>query len=174
MDNTSLFFFIFDLSHQFPLLGKFMIFGSKFMIQITFILMLILFIKGKTEERKSFLIALISLPIMFLIIGLIHIFIVEQRPFIQYELMPLINPPSGLSFPSKHSSIIATLAFSYIWYKSKWSPVFLFIMAWVGISRVFVGVHFPLDVLGGFVVGALSVFITHEIKKVLKRRLMFK
>lgn len=169
-----MFFLMFNLSHQFPLLGQIMIFGSKFMIQITFVLMLILFFKGTNIERKSLLIALLSLPIMFLIVGLIHFFIVEQRPFIQYALTPLIDPPSGLSFPSKHSSIIATLTFSYIWYKSKWSPVLLFIMAWVGISRVFVGVHFPFDVLGGFGVGALSVFITHEIKKVLKRRLMFK
>lgn len=164
---------MFNQSYQFPLLGQLMIFASKFMIQITFVLMFILIFTGTDRERKGLLFALFALPVMVIIIKFIHIFVIEQRPFVQYMFTPLINQAPSLSFPSRHSSIMATIAFSYLWHKSRWTPLFLFIMIWVGISRVFVGVHFPLDVVGGFIVGYLSVFITQQFKKLLKKGLVF-
>ncbi len=173
MDNT-LFSLLFGLNKQIPFLSEFMIFGSEYVIYLTLFLMFILAFRGNIKERKALLITIISLPIAVLLIKFIHIFIVEQRPFIQYSFIPLVSEKPDLSFPSRHATIIAVIAFSYLYYKSKWTALFLILMSWVGISRVFVGVHFPIDIIGGFSTGALSVFIVTLIKNALKRRLVIK
>jgi len=59
------------------------------------------------------------------------------------------------SFPSNHSAnssaIISAIAVFYP--KSLWVGIPIVIM--VGISRIYLGVHYPLDVLGGFIIGAI-------------------
>ena len=42
--------------------------------------------------------------------------------------------------------------------------------AWVGVARVYVGVHFPVDILGGAGVGFLSAFFTKIILKSFQKR----
>jgi undecaprenyl-diphosphatase len=66
---------------------------------------------------------------------------------------------SSYSFPSSHAANFFGLAtyFSYLYSRYKWwffSAAFL-----VGLSRISVGVHYPLDVVGGGVLGALCAFI---------------
>jgi undecaprenyl-diphosphatase len=51
---------------------------------------------------------------------------------------------------------VATL-FSYFY--RKWTWAFMLFAASIGISRMYVGVHFPVDVFGGAVVGAVCAVI---------------
>lgn len=171
MDNFSLFFLIFGLNTQNPFLNNVMIFGAEYLIYLAFILMFILAFKGGNKERKALLLALFCLPILIIIIKIIHLFFFEPRPFISYDISPLVSHKADASFPSRHASIISALAFAYIYFKSKWALLFLIMMIWVGLSRIYVGVHYPLDILGGFLVGIVSLIIAIQIKKLIKFRL---
>ena len=78
----------------------------------------------------------------------------RPRPFITHAVTQLISHPPDSSFPSDHTA----LAFSLV--VALW-PVLggaqWFWLAWgvlIGLARVFVGVHFPTDVLGGAILGA--------------------
>ena len=55
------------------------------------------------------------------------------------------------SFPSNHTIIIATLAFTLLFDRrwAGWGWATLALAAVVGLSRVYLGVHFPLDIAGG-------------------------
>jgi undecaprenyl-diphosphatase len=65
------------------------------------------------------------------------------------------NLHTGFSFPSNHAmNMFALAAFLGSLYPRAAIPLFLF-AAIVGYSRPYVGVHFPLDVLGGALLGAL-------------------
>lgn len=167
MDNISLFFQIFSLNGQFPILDQLMIFGTTSLIYLTILLILILAFKGKAQEKKAFLLIILGLPIAILLIKIIHLFIFEPRPFVNLHFLPLVSEHTNASFPSRHATISAVIAFSYTYFKSKWAALFLIIAAWIGFSRIFVGVHYPLDILGGFVVAVVSLFIALQIKKVL-------
>lgn len=172
MDNITLFFSIFGLSNKSPFLDVFMIVGARLIIFIAFLLMLILAFKRGTKEKKAFILAIISIPIIILLIKIIHLFYYEPRPFITYHFSPLFPYGADASFPSRHASMMAAIAFSYTYYKSKWTILFLIFMIWVGLSRIFVGVHYPVDILGGFLVGIISLMLSKQLIKLIKNKFL--
>lgn len=97
------------------------------------------------------------------LIGLIYF---RPRPFIDHEVFKLISK-SGLekSFPSDHAAISFAIAFVIFFYNKKLGIVFLILALLVGVGRIFVGVHYPLDILAGGTVGFLSALIAKIILK---------
>ncbi|MDD5416117.1 MAG: phosphatase PAP2 family protein [Candidatus Daviesbacteria bacterium] len=172
MDNITLFFLVQSLIGQSPILDGLMRFGAEPLIYIMILLTLILGIKGKIEDKKAFLIIILTIPIAFLLIRIIHIFIFKPRPFVTFNFIPLVQETANTCFPSRHTTISAVIAFAFTYFKSKRSLLFLILMLWVGISRVYVGVHYPLDILGGFLVAAISLSLALQIKRILKKFLL--
>lgn len=168
MDNLSLFFLIFGLGNKNPFLDSVMIFGAEYLIYLMWFLIFIFAFKGTIRERKSLIIFLISFPILVLIVKFIHLFFFEQRPYIANQILPLISyKADDASFPSRHASSSFAMAFAFLYYKSKWAPLFLLLAFWVGFARIYVGVHYPLDVLGGFIFGIISLIIALQVKRLL-------
>lgn len=153
-------------------MDQIMIFGAEYVIYLTFILIFIAAIKGQVNERKSLILFLFSLPLLILLIKIIHLFIFEQRPFVEQDIIPLVEHVDDASFPSRHTSIMAAIAFSFIFFKSYWYLLLILLTIWVGVSRVYVGVHYPIDILGGFIVGLVSVVLAWQIIKLLKAKLL--
>lgn len=171
MDNTALFFQIFNLSHQNPLIAKAAIFGAEYLIFLTIILVFLLVIKAGPREKKSIFLIILGLLISEIIIQIIRIFYLEPRPFISHPITTLIKHSAEASFPSTHTTIMAVFAWAYTFYRSKYASLFLTLMLIVGFSRIVVGVHYPIDILGGIIVGFISVFIAWQIKNYLKQKL---
>lgn len=74
------------------------------------------------------------------------------------RLPPHTEPLGTSSFPSSHSTVAAALATTLILAfrrRSRWVWFALLIPILIGYSRVYVGVHYPLDVLGGWIFGTL-------------------
>lgn len=151
----------------------FWIFGAEYVIYTMFFITLILGFMGKTNDKKAFLLIILGIPVSIILIKIIHLFYFEPRPFITNNFIPLVKEINDASFPSRHTTISSVIAFSFIFFKSKWSTFFLAAALWVGASRVFVGVHYPLDILGGFIVAAISLVISLQIKKYLQTYLRF-
>lgn len=169
MVNTELFFQIFNLNGQNAILDKLMLFGATDLIYITFAMVLILGIREGIREKKSFLLIILALPVAVLLIKIIHLFFYESRPFVTFNLLPYAPESQDASFPSRHATISAVIAFAYTYFKSKWTLLFLFIMLWIGVARIFVGVHYPLDVLGGFITAIISLMLALLVQKILNK-----
>lgn len=172
MDNVSLFFLIFGLNNQSQPVDFLMIFGAEYLIYLMWFLIFIFAFKGTTREKKSLIIFLISFPLLILITKFIHLFLFEPRPYITNDILPLITHKADASFPSRHASISFAMAFAFLYFKSKWGIPILLLAIWVGISRVYVGVHYPIDILGGIIVGIISLIIALQIKEILRRKLL--
>lgn len=91
------------------------------------------------------------------------------RPDGIIELFELRNIASGLGYPSGHAAVAFALAFSLAPYASVWQRRVMYFLAFmVGIARVYVGVHLPFDIIGGFLIGfsaALLMHVTFGIKR---------
>lgn len=99
-----------------------------------------------------------------IILGMI---ILRPRPF---EFLPDVNQlivTEGLqsSFPSGHAAIAFALAFSVYFADRTWGVSFLIIALLISLGRIFVGVHYPFDIVGGFLIGLLAVWIVRVVER---------
>jgi undecaprenyl-diphosphatase len=85
--------------------------------------------------------------------GLKAVFDVE-RPSARYpQPHPLVKAPHDGSFPSGHASTSFAAATVLSFARPRWAPAFYLLALAIGFSRVYVGVHYPLDIVGGAVLG---------------------
>lgn len=78
----------------------------------------------------------------------------HKRPSSLLENVHLLEPVSLKSFPSADSGYVATIfAVSLFYQQLALSSILFLIMLIVGYGRVYMGAHFPLDVLVGYILG---------------------
>jgi len=78
----------------------------------------------------------------------------RERPPLRYpEPPPLVHVPGNPSFPSGHAAISFACAATLAWLTPLPRVALYGLAVLIASSRVYVGVHYPLDVIGGAVLG---------------------
>ena len=154
-----------------PILDKIMVFLSQINDIGAIWYGVILALISIKKYRKLGLATLISLTVCFLVGDYgIKPLVRRIRPCnleITQEL--LIPRPSDFSFPSMHTATSFAVAFTLFRNDKKMGIPFLIIAAFIGLSRIYLGVHYTTDVIGGAVFGMLVAYITTKASKKLRQ-----
>lgn len=165
--NQSLFLLIHNLSGRNVFLDDLGIFLAQYLAYFMVAAFLVLAYYQTGWRRKLYVFCEGALAVILargVIEEIIHVFYHHLRPFSFYNFVPLIQE-SGWSFPSGHMAWFFALSLTVWYFNRKWGWWFFALSFVMGIARIYVGVHWPLDILGGIVVGLLSAWFVHWILK---------
>lgn len=130
------------------------------------ILILFLVFNYKKYWKMVFEALMAAFITRFVVAETIRLIWFRARPFVALNFIPLINQsPTEASFPSGHSTFYFALATIVYFYNKKLGILFFVASFFIAVSRVFVGVHWPSDILVGAILGILMGWILNKLFK---------
>lgn len=138
------------------------------------VLLAALWFYGGDARRRLALKAIVVTIISLGIGGLISLVYAHQRPFVLGIGHTYMLHKPDASFPSHHATIFAAIGFCLLAAETRIAGiVVLFLGLLAGWARIYLGVHFPLDIVGGFVLayivylGVSYVWESARVKNIL-------
>ena len=166
--NKEIFLFINSFAGKNHILDLTMIAAAKAM---PYIFILILFYLWFTNRKNEALFAGYATTLGIIINGIIGLVYFHPRPFMEHLGTMLIHHKPGNSFPSDHTTFTLSIALMLLTFKTTriLGIIFTFLALWCGIARIYVGVHWPFDILGSTVVSIIAVIIIILFKNPLQK-----
>ncbi len=88
----------------------------------------------------------------------------RQRPFRRNpSIQNLVIPQDEYSFPSGHTAAATVAAFLFGIAVPALMPIFFSLAVLIGLSRMYLGVHYPSDILMGFALGSFSFSLSYIV-----------
>ena len=188
MNFDSYFFHLINgFSHKFWLLDWLGIFLASYINYFLILIAIFLLIKEKNRRQRIYFFCLAALSVILargIITEIIRFFYYQPRPFLVLQIQPLVNHDITASFPSGHATAYFALALAIFYFLRRVSAQgetfsgrqdkFNQKLGWwclgmaflIGLGRIFVGLHWPMDILVGAIIGLGSAFL---IKKLLPK-----
>lgn len=133
-----------------------MITSSEYAVWIMIALLVIVWFLGDpSKQRIVFYACVASIVALVLAKWGISPAVGHPRPFVEGPVYQLVAHVPDPSFPSKHASFVFALAAASFFIGRRFGLWMLLLAVLTGVSRVYVGVHYPGDILGGFLLGSL-------------------
>lgn len=129
------------------------------------IFFLFLFLAKNFKKYRSMIVRVFGAVILarLVITETIRYFFPIFRPFLENNVNLLLNYPATASFPSGHAAFYFSLATVIYFYNKKAGFLFFFASFLISISRVFIGIHWPSDILAGLFVGIFSGWLVIKL-----------
>lgn len=105
----------------------------------------------------------VALPVTMVAVGIVGKLVARERPFSVHEqVASLVDHTPSRSFPSRHSACAAAMATVAL----PSAPAFGWLMVLgalgLGASRVYAGLHYPSDIVAGWLIGAIIGIIARQ------------
>ncbi len=166
--NKEIFLLINSFAGKYHVLDLIMIAAAKTM---PYIFIILLFYLWFSDRKNEALFAGYATTLGIVINGIIGLVYFHPRPFMEHLGTMLIHHKPGNSFPSDHTTFTMSIALTLLTFKSTriLGILLTFLALWCGIARIYVGVHWPFDILGSIIVSIIAVIIIVLLKKSLQK-----
>ncbi|EKN68099.1 undecaprenyl-diphosphatase [Schinkia azotoformans] len=154
--NVEIFQAINQLAGTHPILDATMVFITEKALYIFAFTLLFMWLFGNEKYKYTVVYAALTGALGLIINFLISQIYFEPRPFVTHHVNMLIPHIADASFPSDHTTGAFSLALAIFLWHRKIGFITVLFAALTGFSRIYVGHHYPFDVLGSSLV-ALSV-----------------
>lgn len=170
MMNDWLFFLINGMANKIAIIDALMILISKLVPYLYILLLVWLYVKGfrtgnfklRGESFATGVLLVLCLIGSFILGAMFY----ENRPFVDHQVNLIVSHAADASFPSDHAVGTMAIACGILFYHWSLGTKMVYGSILVGFSRVFVGNHYPGDILGAFI---LVWVITALYNKTLRR-----
>lgn len=151
--NNAIFYSIFKLSED-PAVASVALFLSHYMTYILIVVILISILYRKQALFLKLFIVGGAGVTAFVISKILKVVLQIPRPFITFDFIPLVVE-TGYSMPSSHATVFSALATVAFGVNRNLGIVFSVFALLIGVSRVILGVHYPIDIIIGFIIGII-------------------
>lgn len=147
---------------------------SDYLVPVALALTLLaLWFAADTGSRRRYQLGVIAAVLALAFangsIEILNNFLFRDRPFVDHEVSLLFYEPTDSSFPAN----VAALAFAVstaVWvFNRRVGNALLAVSALYAFSRVYAGVHYPLDVIAGGVIGVVAAVVAHALVRLLSK-----
>lgn len=163
--NYALFQLINNLAGQFDWIDDMMEVFANGLVWVMIGILALLWLTGReSNQRLAFyacLSALVALAFASLAISPI---VAHPRPFVEHPVHQLIRHNADPSFPSDHATLSFSLAFTVWFARRRIGWVLLALAILTGFARIYVGVHYPADILGGALLAFASSLLVVKLR----------
>lgn len=172
--NLTLFYFFNGIVGQYPALDAFMFFLTTYLSYVVTIfvgLYVCFYLPIRRSEPIDRLRSmaqggevLVASCATWFVVQVIKVLVAHPRPFLVLTNVNLLVPGQmGYSFPSAHAAMtFAVATVVYFYHKRLGQLLYAFALV-VGMSRIYVGVHYPTDVLVGALIGITIPVLIHRM-----------
>jgi len=147
--------------------------ANDYLIPVSLSLLLLgLWFSGRAGERegneKAVLASLLSLGVVNLVVKLFNLVYFRPRPFDELVVNLLFYKPHDSSFPSNAAAVGFALFMAIFMVNRRASIPFFALACVLSLSRIYVGVHYPTDILGGAIIGLLCGVASPSLLKLIE------
>ena len=164
----SLFEAIYSLAHRSTGLDQLIIFSATWLPLIVggliLIIVLTLATKDQLPRRAAFII--LAPAVAWIVAHVLKIVINSPRPALILDTVQPLFLADGSAFPSGHATLFFGLGFALYPFHPRLATLVSIAAMVISLARVAAGVHWPGDILGGFILAGIVVFIAWTIVKI--------
>jgi len=166
--NKNLFLTINSFAGKNHLLDSLGIMSAEAMPYVFILIEVALYFVFKKKNEAIF--AFMSMVMAIGLNAIIGLFYFHNRPFMDNLGTTLIQHAPDSSFPSDHTAFIFAIAiYLFMSLENKIIGFTLLLLALIGGSaRIFTGVHYPFDILGGIITALISSLIIYQFREKLQ------
>ena len=131
-------------------------FSATFLIWILYAGLFFLWFFDKEIKKEQIIYALVAGFFAWTIAQGIKTIFPTLRPYVvNGDPVGVLLTPTGSAFPSAHTALAFSLAVTIFLLDGKIGWIYLSMAMFIGIARVLANVHYPVDILGGALIGVL-------------------
>ncbi len=129
---------------------------AQYLYLVQLLVALIYFLRqARPRQAEMVAFGVVFFPLVLIVARVAALLYFDPRPFVVGHFQPLMAHSPDNGFVSDHSLLTSAVATLVLYFEWRLGVVLWVLAALVGASRVYAGIHHPIDVLGAFAMSAI-------------------